>query len=285
MFDGGSDLPLRPVASASAAAHHSGYSGALGAAGDFTPAFSGSGGRGGRVAASIAACPIGVASGNTLVLCAPVAGASSFPGICMAGPDWPCLVLTHLLIIVPSAAFLSLVAPHLSPAVIAVGAGLALATLAALALVAFSDPGYLRRLSAGELADARRAAAEAGRADAVTLCSHCNVLREAGTSHCYECNACVLGLDHHWWVGGRERGGCARGAWAGPLSAWGARARTVSRSPPTPHTRSPWTGKCIGRLNLRYFYAFLTTLGLLVVFTAACTFAWAINRSVGGTAP
>ena len=70
--------------------------------------------------------------------------------------------------------------------------------LAALALTAFSDPGYLRRMSAGELAEARRRVTEEGRAEAVTICAHCNVLREAGTSHCYECNACVKGLDHHW---------------------------------------------------------------------------------------
>ena len=26
----------------------------------------------------------------------------------------------------------------------------------------------------------------------------CNIFREQGTSHCYDCNACVMELDHHW---------------------------------------------------------------------------------------
>lgn len=61
--------------------------------------------------------------------------------------------------------------------------------------------------------------AEEARLDAVTVCREscaflslicryrdapslraefCNIFREQGTSHCYDCNACVLELDHHW---------------------------------------------------------------------------------------
>ena len=54
----------------------------------------------------------------------------------------------------------------------------------------------------------------------MSLCSHCNVLRPPGAVHCHDCKVCVLELDHH----------------------------------------CPWTGKCIGKRNLQYFYAFLCTL-------------------------
>lgn len=122
----------------------------------------------------------------------------SFPWTVVVGPDWPCLCFTYLLIMGPSLAFLVLVAPTLHPAVAAVGAILAASAVCALSLTACSNPGYLRKMSVGELADARRAAEEDGRANQVTVCAYCNVLREAKTSHCYECNSCVIELDHHW---------------------------------------------------------------------------------------
>ena len=39
----------------------------------------------------------------------------------------------------------------------------------------------------------------------------------------------------------------------------------------------PWTGKCIGKYNLAYFYGFLTTLSLLLVFTIICSFVYTVN--------
>ena len=116
----------------------------------------------------------------------------------MVGPDWPCLIFTYCLVVGPSVAFLALIAPSIHPGLAGAGAGLALLTVTMLSLTACSNPGYLRKQSPAELADARRHAEEDGRANSVTVCQYCNVLREAKTSHCYECNACVLELDHHW---------------------------------------------------------------------------------------
>ena len=50
---------------------------------------------------------------------------------------------------------------------------------------------------------------------------------------------------------------------------------------------SPWTGKCIGKYNLRYFYGFICCLFALVLFIAGSVFAFAIGRAVpaGGNAP
>ena len=65
----------------------------------------------------------------------------------------------------------------------------------------------------------------------MSLCTHCNVLRPPGAIHCHDCKVCVLELDHH----------------------------------------CPWTGKCIGKRNLKFFYAFLCTLcthlGVVVLLT------------------
>jgi hypothetical protein len=43
---------------------------------------------------------------------------------------------------------------------------------------------------------------------------------------------------------------------------------------------SPWTGKCIGRRNLRFFYAFLWSLLALILFVAACVFGLILMRTV-----
>lgn len=65
----------------------------------------------------------------------------------------------------------------------------------------------------------------------MSLCTHCNVLRPPGAIHCHDCKVCVLELDHH----------------------------------------CPWTGKCIGKRNLKFFYAFLcslcTHLGVVLIGT------------------
>ncbi len=58
-------------------------------------------------------------------------------------------------------------------------------------------------------------------------CMHCDVYRLPSASHCYDCDLCISELDHH----------------------------------------CPWTGKCIGGKNLKYFYAFLTSLTILIFFT------------------
>lgn len=67
-----------------------------------------------------------------------------------------------------------------------------------------------------------------------TFCNLCKIWvnNENKTSHCFDCNVCVEGYDHH----------------------------------------CPWTGKCIGKKNLKYFYIFL--MSILFVF---CFFAIALT--------
>ncbi|GMH56175.1 hypothetical protein TrRE_jg910, partial [Triparma retinervis] len=63
----------------------------------------------------------------------------------------------------------------------------------------------------------------------LNLCTLCNVVRPPGATHCYDCDVCVSDLDHH----------------------------------------CPWTGKCIGGKNLRWFYLFLASLAALILFSIA----------------
>jgi len=67
----------------------------------------------------------------------------------------------------------------------------------------------------------------------------CNVIRVQHTTHCYDCNACVLELDHH----------------------------------------CPWMSKCVAKGNLMYFYGFLWSVVFLIIFTAAAFFTWLITKA------
>ena len=60
------------------------------------------------------------------------------------------------------------------------------------------------------------------------FCEYCKIWIniEENTSHCFDCNVCVEGYDHH----------------------------------------CPWTGKCIGKKNLKFFYVFLTSILFAVGF-------------------
>lgn len=59
--------------------------------------------------------------------------------------------------------------------------------------------------------------------DSSKYCVPCKIVRGRGTRHCYYCDVCIFGYDHH----------------------------------------CPWVGKCVGRDNLKLFYLFLMTVGLL----------------------
>ncbi len=73
----------------------------------------------------------------------------------------------------------------------------------------------------------------------MSLCTYCNVLRPPGAVHCHDCKVCVLELDHH----------------------------------------CPWTGKCIGKRNLKFFYAFLITLCTHLAVVLILTIWWMSTRT------
>ena len=63
------------------------------------------------------------------------------------------------------------------------------------------------------------------------FCEFCNIFRPLRTSHCHDCNNCVLGFDHH----------CV------------------------------WLGTCIGKRNYSAFFAFVTILTSYILFILVIT--------------
>lgn len=56
-------------------------------------------------------------------------------------------------------------------------------------------------------------------------CDKCKIIQLMGTVHCYDCDVCVLEMDHH----------------------------------------CPWTGKCIGKGNIKQFYYFIGSTLLFMI--------------------
>ncbi|CAH0473452.1 unnamed protein product [Peronospora belbahrii] len=62
--------------------------------------------------------------------------------------------------------------------------------------------------------------------DTYTYCDYCDSYRPEGALHCMDCRVCIEEYDHH----------------------------------------CPWTSKCVGKGNIRYFYAWLLFLVLAFVY-------------------
>jgi palmitoyltransferase ZDHHC9/14/18 len=143
-----------------------------------------------------------------------------FPFACFVGPDWPCMLCTYALFLVPSVFFLLLVGPKLTMVALVINLISFSGLMIAYTLAACSDPGVIPKNSAD---------IEVEVPPNHTLCVKCNACRPPRAVHCYDCDACILELDHH----------------------------------------CPWTGKCIGKNNLQFFYAFLSFLclhlGVLII--------------------
>jgi len=178
---------------------------------------------------------------------------AKFPRVCVIGPDWPCLCVTFGLIIAPSLAWFIGLAPRVNIGLLISGVFTFISLIVILAILAGSDPGIvpkqtpqmlqlqmekIKREAEERSQKATGAAYRPGAAGSSALsrystCNMCNVLRVSGTSHCYDCNVCIIELDHH----------------------------------------CPWTGKCIGRGNILFFNAFLASLtihaGLVMASTVA----------------
>jgi hypothetical protein len=179
----------------------------------------------------------------------------AWPRACVLGPDWPILCLTYFLILTPSCIWLALVTTRLHRALFYIGLVSLILLVLALAFTAGSDPGIVPKQTPGmlllqkkriaraaELAERKKCGDEThyrpGVAGAMALsqystCSICNVLRDYGTSHCTSCNTCCLELDHH----------------------------------------CPWTGHCIGKGNLAWFFVFVYSLGIHIALVVASTIA------------
>lgn len=212
--------------------------------------------------------------GRMILLCGRKDGI--FPFQCLVGPDWPCMLITYTMVCVPSIFFLILVAPRVSSVIVWVGLASFMLTLFFFSLTACSDPGivFWQLSNGGEersidpesgtvvlhnndcgngsisatlpvvdqstsLAASSQGFSSARNPVPQIPCSRCELSRPMGASHCYECEVCVKDLDHH----------------------------------------CPWTGKCIGRKNLQFFYLFLTFLTVHIIFLGSVTAMTAINNT------
>jgi palmitoyltransferase ZDHHC9/14/18 len=206
------------------------------------------------------------------------------------------MLITYGLVCVPSITFLVLVASRISWVIVVLGLASFFLTILFFSMTACSDPGIVYRQileeeaaleagGGGQLEGGRTSATQEGTGgdvgfgqgqqaplgtagtattSATTMtqttagartsissttgatnvathipCSRCEMSRPVGASHCYDCEVCVKDLDHH----------------------------------------CPWTGKCIGRKNLYFFYLFLLFLTLHILFVGIVTGLHAINSA------
>lgn len=174
------------------------------------------------------------------------------------GPDARSLIVTVLLILVPSVIFCTFVARNLLHRFPTYNAGYAILVVAivfttyVLVLLLFTsarDPGIIpRNLHPPEEEFCYESSAEAGGRPTPSLqfprfkevlvngipvkvkyCETCMLYRPPRCSHCSICNNCVEKFDHH----------------------------------------CPWVGQCIGMRNYRFFFMFISSATLLCIFVFA----------------
>lgn len=156
-------------------------------------------------------------------------------GKIVVGPDWKAVVVTFLLIGVPSVLFLALIAPDIGEEICWISVLLVLFVLAMLFCTAFSNPGIVPRqsLPADAGNDTRflpfpktKNFQINGYRVTTKYCTTCHVYRLPRCSHCAMCDNCVEKFDHY----------------------------------------CPWVGTSIGRRNYRYFLMFVLSATLLCIY-------------------
>jgi len=103
------------------------------------------------------------------------------------GPDWPCVIMTYIVIVVPSVfVYLYIVHTLAEEIIFFILFGLC---IFGLTTVFIADPGLVRKY-------------HHARSRHWTYCDHCESFRPPGTVHCSTCQVCVAGYDHHCpWTG------------------------------------------------------------------------------------
>ena len=176
--------------------------------------------------------------GNSFLLCGKKN--TAFPQQCFVGPEWPCMVITNILIIVPTYFFIVNIAADLDMIVVILAIITVSILLVMFAATACSEPGII--WVPGDFDGAQAKSAEeklesgyvktftpAGATVSTIQCGQCQIERPRSAAHCYECGLCVDDLDHH----------------------------------------CPWTGKCIAKKNLQRFHGFLYSLCFHLLFVVS----------------
>ena len=175
-------------------------------------------------------CECCTSYGRMHLICGP--RAACFPAQLFVGPDWPCMCITLALISGLSYLWLENVARRLHPAIFVIGIVSAAVTGVAYLYAACSDPGLIFKTPQNDAM--RNVSGPKG----WRKCGQCQIWRPPGASHCYDCDMCIMELDHH----------------------------------------CPWTGKCIGQRTLQMFYVFTSTLCLHIIFVAITTLLFFVGK-------
>mmetsp|Transcript_29034 Transcript_29034/g.41430 ORF Transcript_29034/g.41430 Transcript_29034/m.41430 type:complete len:236 (+) Transcript_29034:44-751(+) len=205
--------------------------------------------------------------GNSYVICdAKVAPSTHFQ--LMVGPDWTCMCMTYVLILVPSILFLINIAPTWGAPVIAVSIFFLILTICLFSATACRDPGIVFDNSDGsdnsitedEERGGRNSAESDGENDDSATHNDIRVGASRRTGLATPAVNPRVSLNNRFVP--RELVECG--------------VCNIRRPPNASHCyecgvcvveldhHCPWTGKCIGQRTLRSFYGFLLSLSVWV---------------------
>eukprot|EP00924_Labyrinthula_sp_SR-Ha-C_P008415 maker-scaffold_11-snap-gene-12.12-mRNA-1 protein AED:0.01 eAED:0.01 QI:135/1/1/1/0/0/2/973/218 len=153
-----------------------------------------------------------------------------FPYICILGSDYFCSFITTSLIISANVYFFLYSASSKSKNEMltsSIAVFLFIGLLFFYSQTAYSDPGIIKKNNPEEFEKIKQELVYQGKyRQDNPMCRYCNIFRPSGARHCYDCQACIAEHDHH----------------------------------------CPWTGKCIGKNNMKSFQLFLFFLCIDLVF-------------------
>lgn len=131
--------------------------------------------------------PVTQVEGNHLLFYGSKRGDNvAFPTHCIMGPDYVCSFLTSFLIIGPNLVWFKSAVHNLNLYLILIGVVLGSALLMAYSKTAYSDPGIVKKLTKEEFLKLPK--------QSNPVCRICNVYRELGTRHCFDCDCCIEGI-------------------------------------------------------------------------------------------
>ncbi|MCQ2816102.1 MAG: DHHC family palmitoyltransferase [archaeon] len=112
-------------------------------------------------------------------------------------------------------------------------------------MASFSDPGIIQRFQyvnniSSPVEHKTVRIPQLGIMREYKFCETCLIMRPSRSTHCGDCNNCVLRFDHH----------------------------------------CPWIGQCAGKRNYKYFYVFVVLLNILTFFISAVCIAHIVKYTV-----
>ena len=221
--------------------------------------------------------------GKSYWLCGCTKRPSFFPISLFVGPHWYYLIVSYVVIAIPTAVAIG-VASLVSPYVVAVGCVLTLALYTFLSCAGCSNPRIIEKQTLTRAQAKLKRNPPGGIPPGLTFYSRgCNVYREMGSAHCNACDVCYVDVDHHCAFSLlppsiRARAPRSRPSRAADSSTPLCTARDLSIR--TARNTGPWVGKCIAHDNIAWFYAFLVAVAVQFVYCVFCAVACVLKFEV-----